>query len=115
MSAAETGTLGSLPASARNAPVSSAGTIRLTGSDSRPCGGIRSAMVPAAPVNRWGSDVIHIGVLRAGQIGQLGEIDLTEVFLFKAVGFLPDVSQDMPAGGGICFVLGDRCGNRSLD
>src|SRR5262249_48041818 len=114
-SAAETGTFGSLPASVRKTPVSPSGTIRLTGSDSPPCGGTRSAMVQATPEIRSGSDVIHIGVLCASQLSQLGEVDLAEMFFLEAVGFLPDVSQDMPAGRRVRFMFGDRGGRRSLD
>src|SRR5262245_23622013 len=115
MSAAEAGTFGNLPASARNAPVSASGAMRLTGSDSPPCGGTRSAMVQAAPDNQGGSNVIHVRVLCAGLLGQLREVDLAEMFLFEAVGFLPDVSQDVPAGRGVRFVFGNRGRLRSFD
>src|SRR5882724_7543878 len=104
MSAAETGIFGSFVASARNAAVSSAGAVRLTGSDSPPCGGTRSAMVQCAPRVLRKSDVIHVRVLCAGEIGQFRKADVLEMFLFQPVGLLPDVAQDMPARGGICFV-----------
>src|SRR5207237_8422598 len=107
MSAAETGTFVSLAASARKAAVSSVGTVRQTGSDNPPCGGTRSGMmrVPLqVVVVRISSNVKHIRMLLPGQFGQLSEVDLLEVLLLDAVGFLPDVAKDVPARGRVDFM-----------
>src|SRR5262245_62567458 len=62
MSAAETGIFGSLAASVRKEAASSAGTVRLTGSDSPPCGGTRSAMVQCADRKSTRLNSSHLGI-----------------------------------------------------
>src|SRR5438270_6434530 len=86
-SASLTATRGSAWARPRKSAASSAGTVRLTGSLSPPCGGIRSGM-DGSP-----SDLVGKGTVFLGAADQVGEGHRLEEAPLLGLGFFPDAAQ----------------------